>query len=108
MGIIDEMNILVTNHAIYQFSLRFGSEAPTSREELKKFHKVIEQEVREALTAHRVSTIKPPTLFPPNDPTCLYVWTENEQRIYSLRHDETPPRFVVTTAMKPERDAETR
>ncbi len=105
MSIFDGMDILVTDHAVYQFALRFHSEAPTSQRDLFHLREVIEHEVRDGLGSGRFSSEKPATLFPPSDPRALYVWTAGGQRIFAVRHDESPPRFVVTTTMRAERAA---
>jgi hypothetical protein len=103
VSIFDNMKIVVTNHAVYQFALRFHSDAPTNTKDLHTLKRQIKFEVREALRRRRMSAAKPDCLFPPDDPSCLYAWTEAQLRIYALRHDEDPPQFVVTTVMKPDR-----
>jgi hypothetical protein len=103
MSIFDRMKILVTDHAVYQFALRFHADSPTSRAHLFELRGIIDHEVREALSARRISPRKPSSLYPPDDPSSLYVWTEDEQRVYAIRHDEHPPQFVVTTTMRAER-----
>ena len=58
----------------------------------------IVDEVRDALRSGRISASKPPGIAPPDDPTCIYGWTEDGTRVYAIRHD--PEQFVVTTTMR--------
>lgn len=102
MSIFDQMEVLVTDHAVYQFALRFHAEAPTTQHELPRLRWTIEAEVREAFIERRFSKNKPKGLHPPNDPRSLYAWSPGGYRVYAVRHDESPPRFVVTTTMRPE------
>lgn len=64
----------------------------------------IKEEVREAFAAGRVSKEKPATLAPPSDPSCLYVWTEDGERIYAVKADSLKgpgiSNFIVVTTMK--------
>lgn len=86
-----DLAILVTDHAMWRAAERFP-----------RFDTVrIEGEVRAALAAQRITTDRMLLgLARRSDPTSLYVWTEDGRRIYALRHDEVPPRFVVTTTMR--------
>ena len=102
MSIFDKMQILVTDHAVYQFALRFQAEAPTTQHELPHLRRTIEAEVREAFIERRFSKSKPEGLHPPDDPLSLYAWDPSGRRVYAVRHDEEPPRFVVTTTMRPQ------
>lgn len=81
--------VWVTDHAMWRAAERF-----------RGFDTVlIEQEVREALAAGRVSTSRGHLdLDDRDDPTNLYVWTPDRQRIYALRHDDEA--FIVVTTFK--------
>jgi len=79
----------VTDHAMWRAAERFPH-----------FDTVgIEQEVRSALSCGRLSPERAHLgLRPQADPTCLYVWTEDGERIYALRHDHET--FYVTTTKR--------
>lgn len=83
--------VLVTDHAYWRAAERFpGFDTVT-----------IEDEVRAALAAGRVQASRAGLgLHHKTDPTCLYAWVPRGYRIYALRHDENPPRFVVTTVLR--------
>lgn len=83
--------IEVSEHAMWQAAIRFP-----------RFDTVlIEQEVRDALRARRVSAQRAHLgLHPSADPRTLYAWTEDGQRIYALRAETHPPCFVVVTTMR--------
>lgn len=86
-----EPDLAVTEHARWRAAERFAWFDTTT----------IEAEVRAALRAGRVNRERAHLgLSPRADPTSLYVWTEDGERIYALRHDENPPRFVVTTTLR--------
>jgi hypothetical protein len=86
-----DLPLVVTDHAMWRAAERFP-----------RFDTVaIEEEVRSALRAGRISTDRQLLgLARRSDPRSLYVWTEDGERIYSLRHDDQPPCFVVTTTMR--------
>jgi hypothetical protein len=87
-----DIPVLVTDHARRRARDRFDG---------FKGARIVD-EVRDALVAGRLSSEKPVGLAPPDDPSCLYVWTADGARVYALRHDVDPPRFVVTTTMRTE------
>ena len=103
MSIFGDIKIVVQTHAVYQFVLRFPDEAPTNQEDLERVKQKIEAEVRDALDHLRVSPHKPPSLFPPDDPECLYAWTRTQGRIYALVPDSDVTLYAVKTVMKAER-----
>ena len=57
----------------------------------------IVDEVREALLDGRVSPHKPDGVFGPAHRDCLYVWTEDGDRIYPIKACDNG--FVVTTTV---------
>lgn len=86
----DAYRIEVTDHARWRAAERFPWFDTAT----------IEDEVRAALDAGRVSTERRMLgLHSKADPLSLYVWTEDRRRVYAVRHTMTE--FVVTTAMKP-------
>ena len=92
MGAVADIRIDVTDHALWRAVERFRESWAADW---------IEDEVRAALIAGRISTDRHALgLARHSDPTSLYVWTPDGERIYALRHDEVPPRFVVTTTMR--------
>jgi hypothetical protein len=86
----------VTEHARWRAAERFP-----------RFDTVaIEDEVRSALAAGRLSREREHLgLERHADPTCFYVWTADQRRVYALRADATVRsyRLVVTTTLRPER-----
>lgn len=110
MSIFAGMRIVVMNHAVYQFALRFPEDSPTQTEEgnlgtgdLLTIRRLIEQDVREALDNLRISPHKPSSLFPPDDPGCTYAWTPAELRIYALKPNQDWTTYYVHTVMRAER-----
>lgn len=89
MSIVESIGVVVTDHAQWRAAERFPH-----------FDTVkIEGEVREALAAGRVSSERWQLgLYRTADPTCIYVWTPDGERVYALRHD--PDTFVVTTTLR--------
>ncbi len=96
MSIFDSMKIIVTAHAVNRFRERFPDLNPG-----RPIPYEIEREVRVALNNGRISPRQPHKTLDSGDPTSLYAWTEEYDRVYALRHDEEPPQFVVTTIMAP-------
>lgn len=85
--------LVASRHALDQAWSRFPEETVDVD--------VVRAEVDAALKAGRRSVSRPVSLDPPDDPTCIYVWTEDEERVYALRVDEDDPsRWVVTTCMR--------
>ncbi len=84
--------LAVLDHAMWRAAERF----PGFRTE------TIEDEVREALAAGRVTIDRGPLgLHPKSDPTCLYVWTADGDRIYAMRVDAlAPDGFAIITTMR--------
>lgn len=108
MSIFADMNVVVMNHAVYQFALRFPEDSPTTKEDLtdrdlRSIKTLIESEVREALDHLRISPHKPSSLFPPDDPACTYAWTPAELRIYALKPNLDWTTYYVHTVMRAER-----
>lgn len=103
MSLFHQTKVVVTDHAVYQFVLRFPEIAPTNEEDLKQLQTVIRREVKEAIEAHRVSSKREKAYIAGEDPTSLYAWTPGRRRVYSLRIDENPSAIVVTTVMRPEK-----
>lgn len=91
---IEGFEVVITDHAMWRAAERF-----------RGFDTVaIEEEVRSAFDAGRASSERAHLgLAPMADPESLYVWTEDGERIYAVRHDDEPPRFVVTTTMRRQR-----
>jgi len=80
-----DMKVIVTDHAMWRAAERFPW-----------FDTVlIEEEVRDALRAGRASGSKPNGYAVSE--SSLYVWTEDEKRLYTLR--VTGSVFVVTTTL---------
>ena len=102
MGLFDDHEIIVQQHAIYQFALRFHAESPTSVQGLVLLGEVIKEEVASGIKEQRFSPHKPVTLMPPDDPDCIYVWTPDEERIYAVKHGVQFGQMVfsVITTMK--------
>jgi hypothetical protein len=92
MGVAEEVCVGVTDHAMWRAAERFPRFDTA----------LIENEVRSALAAGRVSSERQHLgLKRGADPRSLYVWTPDGERVYALRHDEVPrPCFVVTTTMR--------
>ena len=110
MSIFGDMGVVVMNHAVYQFALRFPDETPTGRgreeltdRDLASIRTLIEIEVRDALNNLRISPHKPSSLYPPDDPACTYAWTPAELRIYALKPNAKWDTYYVHTVMRAER-----
>lgn len=89
------VEIEVSDHALWRAAERFP----------RFLTETIEDEVRAALAAGRVTTERGPLgLAPTSDPESLYLWTEDGERIYAIRVDRgNDGRWVVTTTMRRKR-----
>ena len=88
----DSMEILVTDHAMWQAAIRF-----------RGFDTVqIEKEIRDAARAGRLSPERPACLHPKQHHDNLYAITPCGQRVYAIAVDreQARDRFVVRTTMR--------
>lgn len=101
--ILGGITVKVHDHAVYQFSLRFASEAPTDQQALRRFKETIIGEVRDGFRARRFSPHRPGgfSLGVKSETAkdTLFVWTANQLRCYGLRYTEEPPSFMVITTL---------
>jgi hypothetical protein len=93
VAMADSITIDVSRHAVVRYAERFSTAWPEK----------LEAEIRENLRAGRVDTARPRGVWElDNTSECLFVWTEDERRIFVLtpnRYDDGTS-FAVTTVIK--------
>lgn len=100
MGLFDGFDFLITTHAIFQRAARFEKKDALTEGEYNDLNFRIAREVRAAFEARRFDPEKPEGIINDPDTRSLYAWTHDGERVYAVRHDEDPPRFVVTTTFR--------
>lgn len=100
MGLFDGFDFLITTHAIFQRAARFEGKDVLTEDEYNDLNWRIAREVRSSFEARRFDDEKPEGIVNAPDHRSLYAWTKDGERVYAVRHDEDPPRFVVTTTFR--------